>query len=89
MIISESVKAAEADGIKLDYGEMRNTVFSVAEKTGLNRSSMLQDVENRRKTEIDFISGSAADKAEEAGVSPSVNRIMQNIIKVLEQGYFT
>ena len=88
MIIKESVKAAEADGIILEYEEIRNTVFSVAEKTGLNRSSMLQDIENGRKTEIDFISGSAADKAEKAGISPSVNRIMQNIIKVLEKKHF-
>ena len=88
MIILESVEAAAADGISLDYEEIRNTVFSVSEKTGLNRSSMLQDIENRRKTEIDYISGAAADKAEETGISLSVNRIMQNIIKVLESRYF-
>ena len=88
MIILESIEAAGADGINLDYEEIKNTVFSVAEKTGLNRSSMLQDIENKRKTEIDFISGAAADKAEETGISLSVNRIMQNIIKVLERRYF-
>ncbi len=89
MIISESVKAAEADGIFFDYEEIRENVFNIAEKTAENRSSMLQDIENKRKTEIDYISGTAADRAEKAGIEKSVNRIMQNIIKVLENRYFT
>ena len=84
MIIRESVKAAEKDKVYFDIEEIRSTVFSIAQKTGSNRSSMLQDIENRRKTEIDYISGTAADKAENAGIDLSVNRIMQNIIKVLE-----
>ena len=63
MIISESVKAAAADGIYFDTDEIRDAVFTIAVKTGENRSSMLQDIENRRKTEIDYISGAAADKS--------------------------
>lgn len=89
MIIRETVKAAESDGIFFDIDDITNTVYTVAEKTGRNRSSMLQDIENCRKTEIDFISGAAAEIAEKNGIASPVNRIMQNIVKVLESRYFT
>ena len=89
MVVRETVKAAESDGIFFDIDDITNTVYTVAEKTGRNRSSMLQDIENCRKTEIDFISGAAAEIAEKNGIASPVNRIMQNIVKVLESRYFT
>ncbi len=89
MIIKDAVKGARAAGIKIDYNEIRETVFSTAEKTGENYSSMLQDIKNKRKTEIDYISGAIADYTENNGADISVSRIMQNIINALENRYFT
>jgi 2-dehydropantoate 2-reductase len=89
LIIEEAVKTAEAEGIYFNPDEIKAEVYSVAQKTGENRSSMLQDIENSRKTEIDFISGAVADKAKNFSLNTPANIFMQNIIKVLESKHFT
>jgi 2-dehydropantoate 2-reductase len=89
LLIEESVKTAEAEGIYFNPDEIKSSVYSVAEKTGENRSSMLQDIENSRKTEIDFISGAIAERAENFSLKTPANIFMQNIIKVLESKHFT
>ncbi|MEF8874544.1 MAG: 2-dehydropantoate 2-reductase [Candidatus Thermoplasmatota archaeon] len=57
----------------------------VAEATRDNRSSMLQDIENERRTEIDHINGAVIQKAEKAGVSVPVNTILYRLIKSMEK----
>ena len=88
-IVDESVKIAAGENIIFNSDEMKKIVFSTAEKTGNNKSSMLQDIEADRKTEIDYISGALADSAEKSGIKAPLNKSMHNIIKVLELKYLT
>ena len=89
LIIEEAVKTAAAEGIHFNLDEIKSSVYNIAEKTGENRSSMLQDIENKRKTEIDFISGAVAQRAEYFSLETPANTFMQNIVKVLEPEHFT
>lgn len=48
----------------------------VARRTAANRSSMLQDVQAGRRTEIDFINGFLCRRAAEAGIACPLNEIL-------------
>ena len=70
-----------------ETGNLKETVKEVAIKTASNRSSMLQDIERKKRTEIDFINGAFVAKGEEAGVDAVYNRIMWNMVKGVERAH--
>jgi 2-dehydropantoate 2-reductase len=51
------------------------------------KTSMLQDVEAKRKTEVDAFAGTMIRLAETAGVAVPVNRTLFNLIRAIERGY--
>ena len=60
-----------------------NKVLAVAEKTGLNICSMLQDVRKGSQTEISAINGAIVDIASSAGLEAPVNAaVTDEIIKL-------
>lgn len=61
-------------------------VRKVAEMTAENRSSMLQDVERERRTEIDFINGAIVRKGMELGINCPVNETLLYLIRGVESG---
>lgn len=66
---------------------IENIVGSVKEviiKTANNKSSMLQDIERGKKTEIDFINGAIAQKGLELGIDTTMNRLILNLVKGVE-----
>lgn len=50
------------------------------------KSSMWQDIEKGRKTEIEYINGYAERKAEELGVPTPINAALIQLVKDIEQG---
>lgn len=60
---------------------LETIVLDVAEKTGNNKSSMLQDVEAGKETEIDYINGWLVRKGEELGVEVGWNRKLVEMVK--------
>jgi 2-dehydropantoate 2-reductase len=51
------------------------------------KTSMLQDVDARRKTEVDAFAGTVIRLAETVGLDVPVNRTLFNLIRALERGY--
>jgi|Deesub1362A_J573_1020465.scaffolds.fasta_scaffold00036_166 2-dehydropantoate 2-reductase len=84
-IIDECLEVAKANGF--EFKDMLEKVLYVAEKTARNRSSMLQDVERKKRTEIDAINGMIMKKGEEKGIDVNINSILVTLIKGLEAGY--
>lgn len=82
-VCQECVRAAEANGIALGRGDPFEKVLEVARMTARNRSSMLQDVERGKRTEIDAINGSLAEAGESHGVSMPVNRALWSLVRSL------
>lgn len=83
-LIREGVEIAKAHGKDLTFEEMRERTFDVAKRTSGNRSSMLQDLQRKRRTEVDSINGAIAEKAEEVGMDAPLNLTMVRIIKAME-----
>lgn len=84
-LVEEASAVAEAKGITLTYSDPIETVMDIAHRTGANRSSMLQDFDKGRKTEIRFINGAVIREAEALGISVPVNRTITNLIEMMEK----
>jgi len=55
--------------------------------SGAHKPSMLVDVENKRRTEVDFLSGAIVDYGERFGVRTPVNGVLTGLLKGLESMY--
>ncbi|MGB9594751.1 MAG: ketopantoate reductase family protein [Candidatus Poribacteria bacterium] len=84
MVAEESVKIAIASGIILPYNNPVIAVESVCEMTAENVSSMLQDVLNHKRTEIDAINGAIIEKGRELNIDTSINKVLTYLVKAIE-----
>lgn len=82
--VEEGVAVARRAGVEIPIADPWAHVQEVARLTAANRSSMLQDIEARRRTEIDVISGAVAREAERVGMTVPVNRTLAALVKCLE-----
>ena len=62
-------------------------VYAVAEATAVNRSSMGQDVDNKRQTEIGTINGFIVREAKRLGMQAPVNQTLTALVETLQHHY--
>ncbi len=84
----EAATVAQALGVRLPFDDAAAYARRTAELTRANRSSMLQDVERQRRTEIDAISGAVVELAERLGVPVPANQVVYRLVKGVESRYF-
>ncbi len=84
--VREAMAVAQFQGIEIE-GDPAQKVFAVAAATGPNRSSMGQDVDNCRMTEITAINGFIVKHAKNAGVPVPVNQTLTALIETLQAHY--
>jgi 2-dehydropantoate 2-reductase len=84
-ISREAVSAANAAGVELTPETLTERAMEVAAKTAENRSSMLQDVERGRRTEIDAITGELLRAAAAAGLDLPYVRTLDALIRGIER----
>ena len=84
--VEEAERVALKKGIPVK-GNSVEKVFEVCRATAQNRSSMGQDIDNRRRTEIDFINGAIVREGEALGVATPVNAALTYLVKALETGF--
>lgn len=84
MVVEDAVVTARAEGIILDSTAMLQEVREICDKTSDNICSMLQDIRNRRKTEIDSINGVIIDTAFRYGITVSATKTLYLLVKGLE-----
>ena len=80
-VANEAAAVAAARGQMLTYSDPAAAAVSVAQRTAVNRSSMLQDVQRGAPTEIDAISGAIVKAGEKQGVPTPTNRTLWLLIK--------
>ncbi|KAL2037917.1 hypothetical protein N7G274_009392 [Stereocaulon virgatum] len=67
--------------MRFDTVRLERIVFSIANKTARNDSSMLQDVRAARQTEIDYINGYIVKRGEEMGIHCVMNYMLMHMVK--------
>ena len=83
-IAVEVARVATASGVAIREDEAVKQWRAMAALTGANRSSMLQDVEAGRRTEIDAICGAVARVGDGHGVAAPLNQAMTVLVSSLD-----
>ncbi len=86
--VEEAIAVARAKGFPIG-SDMVQRVIGVARATARNRSSMGQDVDKKKRTEIDAINGAVVRFGKEAGIPTPVNQTLTSLMKVLEAQYLS
>lgn len=76
----EALEIGAASGVDVDPSEARAMVSAVLERTAANRSSMLQDVEAGRETEVTFINGAVDSVARAIGHEAPQNAALTQFV---------
>jgi 2-dehydropantoate 2-reductase len=84
--VAEAMNVARVENIKVQDDAL-DRVFKVAAATALNRSSMGQDVDSRRQTEIAAINGFIVREAKRLGLEAPVNFALTALVQTLEHHY--
>ncbi len=83
-ICLEDMRVANKSGVFFDSDVFEETK-KTASLTAENKSSMLQDIESGKKTEIDFINGAIAKTGKRHGIDTPINNTLTVLVKVLEK----
>lgn len=83
-LVDEAIAVANARGIRLTYADPLAAVYDVAAKTGANFSSMLQDFQKNRQSEIDFMNGAIVREGKELGIPVPINEAITRLVRTLD-----
>ncbi len=82
-VCEEGIRVANKSGIFFDFNVFEKTK-KIAALTSENRSSMLQDLQNKKKTEIDFINGAIVKIGKRHGIETPLNSMLTVLVKGIE-----
>ncbi len=87
-LVDEGKAVAAAQGIELD-ADPEELIDHAARKDVAyeHKASMLQDVEARRQTEVDFLNGGIVRFGREGGVATPLNAAIQALVKGVEDSW--
>ena len=84
-LIDEGQMVADAHSIDLVYHDLYDLLFDACKRTSDNLSSMLQDILNNNRTEIDNLNVALCQYGEEKGINLPTHHTMVQIVKLLEK----
>ncbi len=84
LVVEESVAIAAACGVSIEAEDVLGTIRVIAEATRDNKSSMLQDLQRGRHTEIDAINGALIARAREHGMPCPANQLLASMVRAAE-----
>lgn len=82
-LVIEATKAAGAEGYRFPHSMVEETE-RICQLTAKNISSMLQDIRNKKRTEIDAISGEILQRAQSASIPVPRTRVVYQLVRGLE-----
>lgn len=87
MLIKEAIAVANASGCTLDYETELEHAFEVSRMTDETISSMVQDVNHHRETEIRIINGAVARLGREHGIPTPCNDLILHLVLAKQSLY--
>ena len=85
-LVEETASVAEAQNIELLSEDPVRETYEICEANYGKRSSMLEDILNGRRTEIDYINGKVVALGAEVGVPTPYNDVVTKLVKAKEKG---
>ena len=85
--MTEVMEVSKACNINLGDENWASVQDVIDSLDGDGKTSLLQDVENKRKTEVEYFSGILIKIAKEHNVEVPVNEVLYNFIKAKERNY--
>lgn len=86
-VAREAAAVARGMGLAIDPDERVAQIFATLERAGSGKPSMLQDVEARRKTEVEVINRAVVRAGAEVGVPTPLNEALSELVSGLESGW--
>jgi 2-dehydropantoate 2-reductase len=83
----ETVALSKSVGTGLRDADVASWYDTLSKLAADGKTSMLQDVEAGRKTEVEAFAGTVIERGESAGLAMPVNRTLFNLIRAIERGY--
>jgi 2-dehydropantoate 2-reductase len=83
----EAVAVSKAENIDLCESDITKCIDILSSLTPAGKTSMLQDVEARRKTEVEAFGGTVCSLAQKHGIEVPVNEALVKFIKALEETF--
>jgi 2-dehydropantoate 2-reductase len=83
-VVAEAAAVAQAHGVAVQPDEAQARALAVAEATGANRSSMLQDVLRGSPSEIATINGAVVREGQRLGIPTPVNALLTALVAALD-----
>ena len=84
--MKEVIVLAERRNIDLSEKDIQEWLAFLSSLAPTGKTSMLQDVEAGRKTEVEIFSGKVVSLGKDCGIPTPVNETLYRILKVTEQG---
>jgi 2-dehydropantoate 2-reductase len=89
-LLQEVITVANAQDIHLDFDERWSAIVRLLQQLAPNtKGSMLQDIEQKRPTEIDVINGAIVEAGQSLAIFTPYNCAVVSLIKALEIGLQT
>jgi 2-dehydropantoate 2-reductase len=85
-LVFEAAQVARRKGVHIEEDPIEK-VRKAAEATRENRSSMGQDFDHRRRTEIDAINGAVVREAQALGIPAPFNQAVTDLVKAIEKSF--
>ena len=82
-LLKECIQVARANEIQVGWDYYPGAV-TYMQNAGNHKPSMLMDIENNRRTEIDYINGKFVEYGQQAGVPTPYNSTLKSLVKGLE-----
>ena len=82
-LVKECIKVARANEINLGWDFYPHAIEYMG-NAGNHKPSMLMDIENKRRTEIDYINGKFVEYGRQAGIDTPYNITLRSLVKGLE-----
>ncbi len=84
-LMREVVTLAKERNVNLDQQDIDNWYPVLNQLSPAGKTSMLQDIEANRKTEVELFAGKVIELGKEHGIPTPVNQTIFQIIRILEQ----